>query len=134
MKIIIETIPHNEQRYETIGDWYYDADGNLNIKVSHLSDWRRSMLVAVHELVEVLACKHDGVSQKSVDDFDMNFEANRKPGDDSEPGDASDAPYKFQHGLATGIERVLASAWGVDWADYEEEINGISKESPSGGK
>ena len=28
----------------------------------------------LHELVEVLKCKHDGVTQEQVDVFDMEFE------------------------------------------------------------
>ncbi len=31
MKIIIETIEHTTQRYETCGDWYYTEDGTLHI-------------------------------------------------------------------------------------------------------
>ena len=33
MKIVIETIPHAQQRYPTCGDWYTD-DSGLHIKVS----------------------------------------------------------------------------------------------------
>lgn len=122
MKIIIEVIPHESHRYTTVGDWFYDINGVLNIKVSRLSDWRREMLVAVHELVEVLTCKNDGVSQEMVDKFDMEFEANRHPDNEDEAGDDPSAPYVKQHCLATGIERILAQQWGVKWSDYEREL------------
>lgn len=122
MKILIETIPHEQQRYTTVGDWYYEPDGTLRIKVSTLSDWRREMLVAVHELVEVLTCKLDGVTQEEVDRFDMQFERDRPEGNEDEPGDSPTAPYREQHCLATGIERILAARWGVDWAPYEDEL------------
>jgi len=122
MKIIIETIPHENQRYTTVGDWFTDKDGNLVIRCSALSDPRREALVKIHELVEVLACGFDGVSQEAVDKFDMDFEAKRLEGNDDEPGDSPDAPYRKQHCLATGIERILAAAWGVDWKAYEEEL------------
>lgn len=122
MKIVIETIPHEQHRYTTVGDWYYDADGTLQIKVSGLSDWRREMLVAIHELVEVLTCKNDGVGQEIVDKFDKDFEANRSGDNEDEPGDEPDAPYVDQHCLATGIERILAQQWGVKWKDYEKEL------------
>lgn len=125
MKIVIKTVPHASQRYSTVGDWTFDADGNLTIKVSQLSNWRREMLVAVHELVEVLKCKHDGVTQESVDAFDNEYEANRKEGDESEPGDDPAAPYVKQHCLATGIERILAAELGVNWKEYEEELNSL---------
>lgn len=125
MKIIIETIPHEAHRYTTVGDWYYDSDGVLHIKVSKLSDWRREMLIAVHELVEVLTCKNDGVTQEMVDKFDMDFEANRKEGNEDEPGDDPSAPYVNQHCLATGIERILAQQWGVKWNEYADEIESL---------
>jgi hypothetical protein len=122
MKIIIETIPHEQHRYTTVGDWFYEPDGTLRIKVSELSDWRREMLIAVHELIEVLACKHDGVTAESVDEFDKNFEANRAPDNEDEPGDEPKAPYVRQHCLATGVERILAAHLGVNWKEYEDEL------------
>lgn len=125
MKITIETIPHDQHRYSTVGDWYFDDKGDLTIKVSQLSDWRRECLVAVHELVEVLICKHDGVSQESVDSFDKNFEAHRHPDNEDEPGDEPTAPYVKQHCIATGIERLLAANLGVNWKEYEQELNDL---------
>lgn len=130
MKIIIETIPHQEQRYTTVGDWYYDPDGTLHIKVSQLGDHRHENLIALHELVEVLTCELAGVTQQQVDEFDKAYEDNRPDGDESEPGDATDAPYRKQHCLATGIERILASEWGVDWKAYEDELCALPDVEP----
>jgi len=125
MRIVIETIPHEQHRYTTVGDWYYDPDGTLQIKVSNLSDKRRELLVVLHELVEVLCCEQDGVSQSVVDKFDMEYEKNRAEDDESEPGDDPAAPYHKQHCLATGIERILAAAWGVEWKTYEDELSDL---------
>jgi hypothetical protein len=122
MKIIIETIPHKLQRYPTVGDWFVDKDGTLRIHVSEMKDWRHEMLIAVHELVEVILCRNYGVSQEDVDKFDMNFEANRKPDDESEPGDNVDAPYSQYHCFATGVERALCSALNVSWKHYDSEV------------
>lgn len=74
MKITIETIPYDQQRYPTVGDWTFDKEGNLLIRVSGMGDWRKEALVAVHELVEVLICKQRGITQEQVDKFDMDFE------------------------------------------------------------
>jgi len=131
MKILIETIPHDQQRYPTVGDWYTDAQGTLHIKVSQLSDWRREVLIAVHELVEVMLCKHDGVTQEQVDKFDTDYEAARQPGDESEPGDHPSAPYVNQHCFATGVERLLAERLGVKWAPYEAELGELFEHNPS---
>jgi len=133
MKIVIETINHDEQRYPTVGDWYWQkepevtasgtrANEVLHIKVSALSDWRREALIAVHELVEVLLCKHEGITQESVDVFDKQFEATRPEENFDEPGDDPQAPYVKQHCTATGIERLLAAQLGVNWKEYEAEL------------
>lgn len=125
MKIIITTTDHKNQRYPTVGDWYFEktvTEEVLQIKVSKLSDFRREMLIAVHELVEALLCYRDGVTQEQVDAFDMAYEKTRPEGDDSEPGDSSEAPYQRQHCVATGIERILAAHLNVDWAEYEKEL------------
>lgn len=123
MNINIEIIPHEQHRYTTVGDWWFDNHGVLQIRVSQLSDWRREALIAVHELVEVLICKHDGVSTETVDKFDKDFEASRKPDNGDEPGDEPNAPYVKQHCIATGIERILAAALDVQWKPYEQELD-----------
>lgn len=124
MRIIIETIPHKRQRYETCGDWYF-RKGVLHIKVSKMSDWRREMLVAVHELVEVLLCKDRGITTAEVDAFDKAFEKARAPGNEDEPGDDPKALYRKEHFFATNIERLLSAELRVDWAKYDKEINGL---------
>lgn len=128
MKIVIETIPHETHRYPTCGDWFYDSEGTLQIKVSILSSWKREMLIAVHELVEVLLCKSDGVSQQAVDKFDMTYELQRRDGNSDEPGDDPLAPYAKQHCIATGIERVLCAHFGENWKEYEEELDHMPEE------
>jgi len=125
MNVRIEVIPHKDQRYETVGDWFFEPNGDITIRVSKLANWKREMLVAVHELVEVLLCKSDHVSQKAVDEFDILYEKHRSKGDTSEPGDWPDAPYARQHCIATGIERILAAELKVCWKDYEAEIEAL---------
>ena len=123
MNVKIEIIPHDQHRYPTVGDWFFDKDENLTIRVSDLGDWRREMLIALHELVEVLKCKHDGVSQEAVDAFDIAFEKAREEGNEDEPGDDPQAPYVKQHCLATGIERIMAAELGVNWKEYEQALS-----------
>lgn len=125
MRIEIKTIPHSNQAYATGGNWGFRDNGDIWIEVSELSDWRREALIAVHELVEILLCKHDGVTQQSVDEFDKSFEANRPADNVDEPGDDPKAPYVRQHCIATGIERVLAAELGVNWKNYEEELEAL---------
>lgn len=122
MNVNIKIIPHEEHRYTTVGDWWLDENGDLQIRVSKLSDPRMEGLIAVHEYVEFLMCQHDGVTTEMVDKFDKDFEANRHPDNEDEPGDSPDAPYVKQHCIATGIERILAAALEVKWKPYEDEL------------
>lgn len=123
-EIRIKFIPHNRQNYPTVGDWRYKK-GVLFIYVSLMSDWRYEVCVAVHELVEVLLCKQRGITVAEVDAFDKAYEKKRKPGDDSEPGDHKDAPYRREHFFASNIEALLSAELGIDWEKYEEEINSL---------
>ena len=124
-KIEIEVIPHEQQRYETAGDWYM-RDGVLVIKVSKLpndSEGFMSFAIVIHELIEVALCKKAGVTQKMVDDFDMAYEKTRHPNDfESEPGDHAEAPYRDQHCFATAVERMFIAACKIAWVDYETAI------------
>lgn len=122
MKIIIETILHDQQRYSTCGDFYADDAGVIHIKVSQLSDMRRTKLVIAHELIEFLLCDDANIGLQEIDRFDTAFEEQRAVDDNSEPGDNPNAPYQRQHCIATGVERILAAEMKVDWQPYEREI------------
>ena len=128
-KIEIEFIEHGRQRYPTCGDWrivHGMADEKVMlISVSRVGDWRSECLVALHELAELIMCQANGITPEVVDKFDMDYEAARKPGDESEPGDMKAAPYFTQHGLATAIERMAATQMGITWPEHEKKIGSI---------
>jgi len=125
MKVLIETIPHEEQRYPTPGDWQF-VNGVLKIRVSQLSDSRYETLMATHEFVEAMLCLNDNITGDQVDVFDKQFEFYRQPGDVSEPGDDPNAVYHKQHFIATNIERQMAQHMLVDWRKYEAEVNSLA--------
>ena len=126
MHITIRTIPHEQQRYETCGDWQEFGEDTI-INVSEMGDSLAEILVGIHELVEVVLCRHRGISQEIVDKFDKHFEATRLKDDTSEPGDYPLAPYRKEHFFATNIERMIAHELGVDWAKYEEIVNTLDQ-------
>lgn len=120
MKVNIETIPHDKQRYDTCGDWWWDDQNTLQIRVSRMSNWKREMAVAYHELFEALWCKAAGVDEEDVTAFDKWFEDGRMEGNDNEPGDAPNAPYYEGHQIATKLEKQAFAAWA--WAEYDKEV------------
>jgi hypothetical protein len=121
MRITIEVIKYEDQRYPTCGDWLWPNEHNLLIRVSEMGDWRKEAAVAVHELVEAILCKADGVTEDAVDDFDMSHLGHAE----YEPGDDPAAPYHRQHCFATAVERMLIAALGVSWSEYEQAVEAL---------
>ncbi len=114
----ITVIPHEFQRYPTVGDWQITGD-ELHIDVSDMGDWRMNLMIGIHEAVEAVLCHADGIRQDRVDAFDIAFEKARPLLCIDEPGDDDRAPYFKQHQLATSVERMLGAEMGVSWNQYE---------------
>lgn len=93
-------IPHEQQRYDTEGDWQSFGD-DLLITVSEKPDLRKCVAIAIHEIVEAVLCSQAGITQEQVDAWDMSHL------DVKEPGDLPDAPYNRQHCVASIIEDLL---------------------------
>jgi hypothetical protein len=115
LKIEIQTIPHKEQVYETVGD-YRLKDDTLMIYVSDLSNWKEEILIAIHKLIEYAMVLDIGIPLKEIDKFDMEFKG------EGEPGDDENSPYYIEHQRATIVEKLMADWLGVDWKKYDEHI------------
>src|SRR5258708_3808471 len=119
MNILLRSIPHDQQRYETCGDWIATRGQLREVRVSEMSHRDYIFLVMVHELIEGYLCVKRGIKPRDVDLFDMAFESRRKEGNTDEPGDHLDAPYFREHQFSTKIEKLLARELGVSWKDYD---------------
>jgi len=128
MRIVIETIPHRAQRYDTAGDWQVLEDGTWRIRVCELGNWKQEFLVALHELVELAICTADGITEAEVDDFDLNWKAGLSGA--TEPGDDLAAPYYLAHQVADLIERAVALELGVIWREYERAVHALEYADP----
>ncbi len=133
MNIVIKVIPESEQRAAVNGaDWFFDAAGDLQVRVSPMSDWRYEVLLGIHEAVEAVMCKRNGVTQGQVDAFDLEYDKTHTF--DVNAGDDPAAPYRHEHCLATAIERILAAELDVVWELYDKELAstypGPSKKQP----
>ncbi len=119
----IHQVPHRKQRYETVGDWIPGRPAQ--IRVSKMKDQRYVFLVALHEMIEYELCKMNGITDKEVVAFDVNFEAERQNNLhplEAEPGNDPRAPYRKEHDFATMIEMMVAQKLGVSWSDYERTV------------
>jgi hypothetical protein len=130
-RIVINSAPHSLQAYDTIGD-YAEDESTIAIVVSDLGDEEAEMLVALHELCEVMLMRKAGIPLEASTRFDIPFEAararsaggpfvyrDRLYAPDAEPGDSPDAPYQREHNFATAVERMMCAALGRTWESYE---------------
>lgn len=117
--IYIETIPHAEQRYDTVGD-YGEADGKVWFKVSDFGQPDYEMAVSLHELVEKHLKDKAGITDEQVDAFDLNYK-----GPYDEPGLDPACPYHKQHMQADAIERAFVLACNQDWIAYEAAMEAL---------
>lgn len=125
MNVNFRIIPHAEQRYPTVGDWFFNDSGTvLNINVSRMSTWKYEFLVFQHEYTEAMLCYNRGIKEEDVTKFDKKFERERerKKWTNEEPGDDPRAPYRKEHFFATNLERQIALELGINWKEYDEEI------------
>ncbi len=128
MKIIIETIPHEQQVYPTVGDYRYDEEGTLHIKVSSLNDEYMETMIAIHELIEERLIKKRGLPISVIDEFDIKYEIEREQGlhsREDEPGFDVNSPYLDEHTFATSIEMAICSKMGYSWVEYSNKVNSL---------
>jgi hypothetical protein len=121
MKTIkIYTIPMQDQRFTTQGDWKED-DKELNIWITDMGDWKCEFGVFVHEIVEWAICKHMGVTSDECDAFDALFEKEYDEGKwdiSVEAGYDPRCPYRKGHVWGDRVSRVMLWLIGVSWKEY----------------
>ncbi len=114
MNTHIVSIPHHEQRYDTLGDYWTARDGATYIMVSALPDWRHEFLIGLHEMIEEALTRHRGIAEPDIMAFDTAHP------DLEDPGMSPEAPYHREHVTATAIEMLVAQELGVDWKAYDK--------------
>lgn len=127
-KISIEIIPHGQQRYETPGDYWYDEDGVLQVRVSDLGNHMYERMVIIHELIEETLTRQKGISEQAITDFDVMYEKKRQQGlhsDTDEPGFDNESPYLLEHTLATAVEMQMCALAGIKWNEYSDAFKDL---------
>jgi len=118
--IIIQTIPGEDQRYPTCGD-YQELEGAYIVSITKQDNYDYEFLIAIHELVEMWITSKRGISELDVTDYDIQWENRPQPKAD-EPGNEEDSPYKKEHRFAENIERQIAHEIGIDWDQYSKDL------------
>ena|ERR1700743_999561 len=129
MEIRIKTIPNEKMRIPgSVGDYWYDSEGVLQIRVADLGDEFMEKSVAVHELIEEALTKRRGIPEPDIQAFDDYYNQRQKMGlvpYDSEAGHDPSAPYRNEHCFAESVEMGMFALAGVSWLDYENKIKSI---------
>lgn len=117
MKITLEVIPHEQQRLGASGDWFFEPNGDLVVRVSDFGDWRYNFLVLRHEMDEAMLCKHNGITTEMVDeDQAASLPTDNPDSFSGYPG----ARLQNQHNDALAAEWVMSRLLGVDWLEYSK--------------
>lgn len=129
MEINFKVIPHKEQRYDTVGDYWLDSKGVMQFRVSAMGNPLYEQAVFLHEFVEWSLTQARGITEQSITNFDEMFETVRKIAPnvigDQEPGHMVSAPYHAEHVFAEKLERQFTEEHGLDWKDYENNVEGL---------
>ncbi|SRR5229473_188058 len=124
MNVKMLVIDHRDQRYDTVGDWFFDPTepDTLLIFISKCSDWRFEQCVFIHELTEAVLCKARGITAKQVDDWDFKHE---ETGADF---CITGAPYEQEHYTACIPELFLGKELGINYDKYLKELDEFEQE------
>ena len=109
-RIVMEVIPHQDQRYDTLGDYWVEGD-TWHIRTSDMGDWRYNFSVLLHEFIELALMTHKGIKEEDVLAFDLAVPANSPYADD--PGFDPKAPYHVEHVFSDCVERLIAPHLGM---------------------
>jgi hypothetical protein len=114
-RIVMEVIPHEDQRYCTLGDYWIDPDGTLQFRVSDMGDWRYNYSVLLHEFFEFALLLNRGIKEEDVLAFDLAVPKDSPFAED--PGFDPKAPYHWEHFHADTLERHFAALMGFEYSD-----------------
>lgn len=127
-KITVTIIDHTKQRYDTLGDYWFDDEGNWHLAISDMGDWRYNFLVALHELVEMALIKQKAFGlmlseqqmERQICEFDKAMLSDSPHIED--PGMDPHAPYHQEHLIATGIEIQMCGHLGLNFREYDSTM------------
>ena len=129
MEIHIKTVSNDKMRIKNgVGDYWYDDEGILQIRVVELGDEFMEKSIAIHEMIEEALTKKRGLPEPEIQAFDEYYDGRIKQGlvpEDSEAGFDDNAPYRNEHVFADSVERGMFALANASWNEYTDKINSI---------
>lgn len=137
----LQRVSQSEQRYTTLGYWWWSKPGNrgeLTVQVSRMRDWRHELAVWGHELIEIAYCKLFRVTTEVCDAYDSWFELKYKSGEvppTVEAGDQKGCPYYIGHRMGVAWEHFCIFVTFAGWNNYvracEEQMGIYERTTPA---
>lgn len=124
-KTIIEIVSLKKQRYETLGDYFYDKSGIRHFKITDTGNDLYNDLILIHEMIEEVLTRAKGIKEEIILRHDLEFEKlllDGKVSPDDEPGEHKNSPYRKEHAIAEIVERMMINHLGLIWKEYDAEI------------
>jgi hypothetical protein len=125
LDIHIKTIPHKEQRYPTLGDYWRNSEGKQEMRISEMGNDDYAFIIAIHEMIEWYLTEKRGIKEEDIKAFDEMFEKEFSQGlhpEAFQPGLDPRAPYIKEHAFAVSIEKQLAKELGIKWEKYNGDL------------
>jgi hypothetical protein len=131
IKTVIKSINLEDQRYETLGD-YYIKDGIRTFAITKTGNDLYDDLIFIHEFIEEVLTRNKGITEEQILAFDLQFEEkikNGEVGEDEEPGEQIDSPYRQEHVIAELIERLIINHLNIDFNTYNNKLLKLFKDA-----
>ncbi len=120
--INIKFVSQSEQRIAGgVGD-YWETPESIEFRITRLPNPAHSMAILLHEIHEKFRNDQLGITDQSVDEFDITHP------ELDDPGLSPEAPYHKTHLEADALERLFIVFTGNDWVTYEDAINALFTE------
>ena len=97
-------------------DDYGHAEGKIWFTIKDTGVTGYNLILLIHALVEYILTQGRGIPLGLIDRFDEDNPELEEPGDDV------NAPYRNEHSVAVGIERILCAYMNIPWKVYEEAL------------
>lgn len=127
-RIFIKEIPHESNKWATLGDWWFgdeqrniNQDGDLYITISQMPMWKYFWPILAHEIIEIAWCLTHGVTSQECEDYDAMWEDELNRGlhkPEEEAGFDKRSPYRGGHIWGARFERLVCWILGINWKKY----------------